>query len=82
LAHKIKDGDEEILINTARTSMSSKLIGPESALFSKLVVAAVASVKITNPLTGESRYPIKSVNVLKSHGQSSLQSEFIQGYLL
>ncbi len=28
LATKIKDGDNEILINTARTSMSSKLIGP------------------------------------------------------
>jgi len=38
LATKIKDGDNEILINTARTSMSSKLIGPESELFSKLVV--------------------------------------------
>jgi len=48
--------------------MSSKLIGPESEFFSKLVVQAVTSVKITNILTGESRYPIKSVNVLKSHG--------------
>ena len=82
LAHHINDGDEEILINAAKTSMNSKLIGSDSVLFSKLVVDAVTSVKVTNKLTGVSRYPIKSINVLKSHGQSSHQSEFVQGYVI
>jgi T-complex protein 1 subunit alpha len=51
-------------------------------MFSKLVVQAVTAVKVTNKHTGESRYPIKSINVLKSHGQSSHQSEFVPGYVL
>lgn len=55
-------------MNVAKTSMNSKLIGTEHLLFAKLVVEAVLSVKITHPLSGESRYPIKTINVLKSHG--------------
>lgn len=35
----------EALINCAKTSMSSKLIGPESEFFSKLAVDAVLAVQ-------------------------------------
>lgn len=57
----------EALINAAKTSMSSKLIGPESNLFSEIVVEAIESIKMTN-LLGESKYPIKNVKIIKSHG--------------
>ena len=46
-----------------------------------MVVEAVNSVKMTT-LSGDVKYPIKSVNIVKSHGQSSLESRLIKGYLL
>ena len=46
-----------------------------------MVVEAVNSVRMTN-LNGEVKYPIKSVNIVKSHGQSSLESKLIKGYVL
>jgi T-complex protein 1 subunit alpha len=36
---------KEALINAARTSMSSKLIGPESKIFAELAVEAMMAVK-------------------------------------
>lgn len=53
----------EALINCAKTSMSSKIIGKESDIFAKLAVDAVMSVKTTDVL-GTSRYPINSINIL------------------
>jgi len=46
-----------------------------------MVVEAVNSVKMTN-LNGDIKYPIKSINIVKSHGQSSLESKLIKGYVL
>jgi len=65
------------LNSIARTSMSSKLISGESKLFSELVVRAIKSVKTLN-----GKYPIKSVHMIKSHGQSTLESEYFHGYAL
>ena len=59
--------DREHLINIAKTSMSSKIIGAESALFAELAVDAITSVK-----TDAGKYPIKAVNILKGHGQRYL----------
>lgn len=67
LALSVDELGRDALINAAKTSMSSKLIGPESNLFSEIVVNAVESVKMTN-LLGEHKYPIKNVKIIKSHG--------------
>ena len=67
MAIKVSDLGKEALVNVAKTSMSSKIIGSEAEFFSKMAVDAILSVKTTNFL-GESKYPVKSVNVLKSHG--------------
>jgi len=55
------------------------LIGPESEMFSKMVVESMQAVKSIGG-TGEFKYPIKSVKIVKCHGQSSLESKMIPGF--
>ena len=42
---KVETLGQETLINCAKTAMSSKIVGAESAFFSQLVVDAVKAVK-------------------------------------
>lgn len=67
------------LVKTAQTTLSSKLIGPESELFANLCVDAMTNVKTTS-IDGSTKYPVKSVNIVKCHGKSILESSLINGY--
>eukprot|EP01027_Heterolobosea_sp_BB2_P024243 GEZU01036481.1.p1 GENE.GEZU01036481.1~~GEZU01036481.1.p1 ORF type:complete len:548 (+),score=206.66 GEZU01036481.1:77-1720(+) len=69
------------LINAAKTSMSSKIIGAESEFFSKMVVDAMSAVKTISP-SGDIKYPLKAVNILKQHGASAHESQLIDGFAL
>ena len=73
---KVEDLGDEGLKNVARTSMSSKLIGGEAELFSTMCVKAMKKVK-----TSRGKYPVKNVHIIKSHGKSSLESRFFDGYV-
>lgn len=70
----------ENLINAAKTSMSSKILGPESVFFSDLAVTACTRVQVVKD--GKIKCPIGNIHILKSHGQSALDSSLVDGFAL
>jgi len=83
LSLKVDGLGEEILQQVASTSLNSKFVGgAESALFSKIVVDAIKSVKIIGA-NGKPKYPVAQINILKSHGQSASESVLLpNGYAM
>ena len=68
------------MINCAKTSMSSKLINADYTFFAELVVNAIKAIE--NKTIFGSKYNIKNINILKAHGQSSTESQLINGYAI
>jgi T-complex protein 1 subunit alpha len=81
LVIKMDTLSRDVLIKTAQTTLSSKLIGPESEHFAALCVDAMMNVKKLSS-DGTYKYPVKSVNILKCHGRSLTESQLINGYAL
>jgi T-complex protein 1 subunit alpha len=63
------------LIQAARTSMSSKLIGKEGDYFAQLAVDAVKSIKTIQG--GKEKYPLSAIHILKAHGRSAIDSQLL-----
>ncbi len=80
LAVSVDSLGEKALLNCAQTSMSSKLINADPTFFGNLVVSAINAIK-QETLLGP-RYNVRSINILKAHGQSSTESQLIKGYAI
>lgn len=81
LSHDTASLGEDTIINIAKTSMSSKILGVDDEFFARLAVDALKSVRMVNS-EGNARYPVNAVSVLKAHGRSIRESRIINGYAL
>jgi T-complex protein 1 subunit alpha len=73
--------EDKNLISAARTSMSSKIIGPESVHFSQMAVQAMKNVRTkSSTKEGEFIFPVAAVNIIKAHGSSVRDSVLVDGY--
>mmetsp|Transcript_7403 Transcript_7403/g.6634 ORF Transcript_7403/g.6634 Transcript_7403/m.6634 type:complete len:553 (+) Transcript_7403:91-1749(+) len=72
---------KDALINAAKTSMSSKIIGKDCDLYAKIAVDAMLAVETLNS-SKKKRYPVKAVEILKVTGKGMRDVELINGYCL
>lgn len=73
----------ECLVNAAKTSLSSKILGSaESDHFANMAVDAVLAVKSNVPGSSKPVYPVDEIHILKSQGKSARESELLPGYAL
>lgn len=73
----------DVLVNAARTSLSSKILGSaEADLFANMAVDAVQAVKMPGIASGKFTYPVDAIHILKAQGKSATESELLPGYAL
>eukprot|EP01083_Nonionella_stella_P093028 260556_1 len=72
---------KEALVNAAKTSMSSKIIGKDCDLYAQIAVNAMLAVETLNSQK-KKRYPVKAVEIVKVTGKGMRDVELINGYCL
>ncbi|CAL6065162.1 TCP-1_chaperonin subunit alpha [Hexamita inflata] len=69
------------LVQVAKTSMSSKVIGLNADHFTKMVVDAIKQVRHVSD-NGDVKYPVKAVGIVKALGGSAKECKLIPGYAM
>jgi len=82
MAMKTDKLGKDSLLNAAKTSMSSKIVGSDADFFAQLVVDSIQAVKSIDENTGGYKYPVKAINILKAHGKSAHDSTLLKGYAI
>jgi T-complex protein 1 subunit alpha len=100
LSHPVDALGRDCLVNAAKTSLNSKIIGGHLIdFFANMAVDAVLRCRTeargaageaedsetsagSSARAGRPKYPITSINVLKSQGKSAQESRLIPGYAL
>jgi len=81
MTKKVSELGSDTLLNSALTSMSSKLIGKDGEFFARMCVDAMKAVETINS-KGQTKHPVKAVEIVKIIGQASSDSQLINGYAL
>ncbi|OMJ12557.1 T-complex protein 1 subunit alpha [Smittium culicis] len=81
IAIKVASMDNDTLINVAKTTLSSKILGNYGNHFCEIAVDAVKAVKTTD-FRGKPKYPIKAISILKIKGASATESSCISGFAI
>jgi len=81
LSIPISELGTDTLIQCAKTSMASKILGTESDFFAAMVVNALKRVAKKND-KGKMKYPLGAINILKAPGKSARDSQLVEGFAL
>nr|XP_027193596.1 T-complex protein 1 subunit alpha-like [Dermatophagoides pteronyssinus] len=81
LCKKVTELDTDLLLAIAKTSLQSKLPSFDAEYFAKLLVDAVQKIKIIDA-AGNVKYPISSLSIIKTAGQSMRDTKLVDGYAL
>jgi len=81
LSIPIAELGQETLVQCAKTSMASKIIGTDGDFFATLVVNALKRVAKKND-KGKVKYPLGAINILKAPGKSARDSLLVEGFAL
>lgn len=72
---------DEQLLQVAKTSMSSKILGLASDHYARIVVDAVRAVRTVTD-SGEVRHPVKAIGVVQALGGALQDAQLVRGYAL
>lgn len=81
LSKKLSEMNDDVVVNIAKTTLSSKILGVNAEYFAQMIVMAIRAVETSDEM-GNRRFPVDAINVLKTHGKSTKESYMVNGYAI
>ncbi|EDO05416.1 putative t-complex protein 1 alpha subunit [Babesia bovis T2Bo] len=79
LSKRMSDLGDEMAVNIAKTTLSSKMVCVNLEYFASMVVKAIKAIETCDDM-GNRKFPVEAVNILKTHGKSLKDSFLVNGY--